>query len=492
MTFDDTSASNTATTYFYKVVANKAQGSSCGNNEIAARYRGESSGKGIVVAADPSGDQTGAPANPDLDIETLSVAEPGVGPNAGKLVFTLKVGGDPSATPNRMWRIIWNSPNAPEGQFYVGMTNDSSGAITYEYGTVATQVVGLVLGVQSTTKVGNADAGSFTPDGVITIAVSRNKVGNPQAGDVLGALTARTFPAVSDTIRSTAASDSTAGSTGNDNNSNSITYAVVGTEGPSQLLNISTRLNVQTGDNALIAGFIITGSEAKRIVVRGIGPSLLATGGGPFPNRLENPTLELYDPSGALITANDDWKETQQAEIEASRLAPTNDLEAAIVRTLNPGAYTAIVRGKNGTTGVGLAEAYDISGPTASKLANISTRGIVTAQDEMIGGFIVGPQKGLPMQVLVRAIGPSLGEKGVPGTLADSTLGLYDANGTALATNDDWQMDQGAAISATGIPPSNPAESAILRTVTPGTYTAILRGKNGTSGIALVEVYALP
>jgi hypothetical protein len=262
---------------------------------------------------------------------------------------------------------------------------------------------------------------------------------------------------------------------------------------PGQLLNISTRLRVQTGDNVLIGGFIITGTDPKSVIVRGIGPSLAQF----FPDFLADPTLELHDGSGATLATNDNWKtrpdgSSQQAEIEATGIPPTNDLESALVRTLaaNNAGYTAVLRGKNNTTGVGVVEAYDLDTAANSKLGNISTRGLVETGDNiLIGGFIAG--NGLT-KVLIRAIGPSLANFGITNPLLDPTLELHDNSGTALATNDNWQTTQESEIIATGIPPTDPRESAIVSTLPPGGYTAVVRGKNNATGIAVVEVYNIP
>ena len=228
---------------------------------------------------------------------------------------------------------------------------------------------------------------------------------------------------------------------------------------PVTLANISTRLRVETGDNVLIGGFIVTGAEAKKVIVRAIGPSL------PVAGKLANPTLELYDASGLLLS-NDDWKSTQQAEIESTGLQPPNDLESAIVATLPANAaYTAIMRGANSTTGVGLIEVYDLDRTVDSKLANISTRGLVqTGDNVMIGGLIVLGAD--PQNVIVRAIGPSLP---LPGKLADPSLELHDGNGALVVSNDNWRSDQEAEITATGLLPANDAESAIVRTLCRGT-----------------------
>jgi hypothetical protein len=249
---------------------------------------------------------------------------------------------------------------------------------------------------------------------------------------------------------------------------------------PVSLANISTRLRVETGDNVLIGGFIITGAQPKKVIVRAIGPSL------PLAGVLVNPILELRNSSGALLAINDNWRSDQEAEIIATTIPPSNDLESAIVATLpaNNSAYTAIVRGVNNGTGIGVIEAYDLNRTVDSKLGNISTRGFVqTGNNVLIGGLIVLGQD--PLRVIVRAIGPSLGG------LGDPTLELHDGDGALIASNDNWRSDQEAEIIATTIPPSNDLESAIVQNLTPGSYTAIVRGVNGTTGIALVEAYGL-
>lgn len=261
---------------------------------------------------------------------------------------------------------------------------------------------------------------------------------------------------------------------------------------PAQLLNISTRLRVQSGDNVLIGGFIVTGNQPKKIILRAIGPSL-SINSAPVSGRLKDPTLELQGEGGVQIAANDNWMDSpQRAEIEASTIAPPDRREAAIIRTLAPGPYTATVRGAGGTTGIALVEAYDVAPGADSQMANISTRGFVATGDKvMIGGFILGPQDRGNSAIVVRAIGPSLTSKGVPGALQDPTLALHDQNGTLLVKNDNWKDAQRAEIEATGIPPSDVAESAIVRVLGSGSYTAIVRGKAKTTGVALVEVYNL-
>lgn len=245
--------------------------------------------------------------------------------------------------------------------------------------------------------------------------------------------------------------------------------------------NISTRAAVGTGDNVLIGGFIVDGVQAKKVLVRAIGPSTL------LPGALLDPSLELHTSTGDVVS-NGNWRDNQEAEILATGLQPNNDLESAIVATLPANAsYTAIVRGAAGGTGVGLVEVYDLDQTVDSKLANISTRALVqTGDNVLIGGFIV--VGAAPQQVLVRAIGPSLP---LSGTLADPTLELFNSDGAMIAMNDNWRDSQEAEIQGTAIPPPNDLESAILISLPPGANTAILRGKDGGTGIGLIEVYAL-
>jgi probable HAF family extracellular repeat protein len=266
-----------------------------------------------------------------------------------------------------------------------------------------------------------------------------------------------------------------------------------------KLLNISTRMRVLTGDKVLIGGFIITGTEAKKVMIRGIGPSLANFG---LPGVMADPTLELHQ-GNATIARNDNWKtrpdgSSQQTEIEGTGIPPSNDLESAIVITLNPGTYTAILVDKNGAPGLGIVEVYDLAQQSNSKLANISTRGFVdTGDNVMIGGFIAGGGSvGGYAGELVRAIGPSLASVGVAGALQDTMLELYDGNGVLVASNDNWKIrpdgsSQENDIRATTIPPTDDRESAIVATLAPGNYTAIVRGKNNSLGIAVVEAYNL-
>jgi len=262
-------------------------------------------------------------------------------------------------------------------------------------------------------------------------------------------------------------------------------HAITLSEG---LVNISTRMTVGAGESQAIAGFIISGSASKDLLVRALGPSL-----GPFgvPGVLANPALEIHDQTGAVIASNNDWRSTQQDAVEASGLAPVNDVEAAVRLTLPPGAYTAVMSGEAGGAGVGLVEVYDLSPGSDSKLANISTRGFVgTEEDVMIGGFIVGGETGCS-KVVARALGPSLGALGVGGALADPTLELHDVNGALVTANDDWEETQALDLEATALAPSDAREAATLGWLTTGAYTVIVRGSGGASGVGLIEAYSV-
>ena len=255
------------------------------------------------------------------------------------------------------------------------------------------------------------------------------------------------------------------------------------------LLNISTRGQVGADDDALIAGFIVTGTTDKQVLIRGLGPSLVS-GGISAATLLVDPTLELRDESGDLITANDNWMDSpDRLAIIASALAPGDDHEAAILATLAPGSYTAILRGAANGTGLGIVEAYNLGPDLDSSLANISTRGLVNPGDQvLIGGFIVDDQNST---VLLRGLGPSLALAGVSNALANPTLELHDSNGDVVAFNDDWMQSDEAIIRNTGLAPSFDEESAILATLGPGAFTAILRGLDESSGVGLFEVYNL-
>ncbi len=254
------------------------------------------------------------------------------------------------------------------------------------------------------------------------------------------------------------------------------------------LVNISSRMNVGPGENQAIAGFIISGNASKDLLVRAIGPSLAQFG---VTGVLANPALEIHDQSGAVIASNNDWQDTQKDVIAASGLAPQASAEAAVRLTLAPGAYTAVMSGQGGGSGVGLVEVYDLSNTSDSKLANISTRGFVGAADDvLIGGFIVGGETGCS-KVVVRALGPSLASLGVSNALPDPALELHDSNGAIITANDSWEETQSIDLQAANLAPSDPREAAIMDWLTPGSYTAIVRSSTSQTGVGLVESYVV-
>lgn len=260
--------------------------------------------------------------------------------------------------------------------------------------------------------------------------------------------------------------------------------------GSPSVLNISTRAFIGSDPQVLIGGFIVTGDAPKKVIIRGIGPSLVAAG-LPAQNILADPLLTLQG-NNVMIT-NDDWRSTQESEIISYGFAPSDNRESVIIASLNPGAYTAVMSGKDNSSGIGLVEVYDLGNDTVdptqeARLGNVSTRGFVQGGDNvLIGGFIV---RGIPSRTVVRAIGPSLANSNVPGALQDPVLEIHDANG-AVTTNDDWRSTQEQEIMATNLAPTDDRESAIVANFLPGAYTAIVRGKNNTTGVALIEAFNL-
>ena len=259
---------------------------------------------------------------------------------------------------------------------------------------------------------------------------------------------------------------------------------------PSKALNISSRMFVDTGERVAIAGFIVTGDFPKKVLIRGLGPSLTSSG---VPSVLADPTLTLFDVSGNSQTSNDDWKQApNSAEIMSSGLAPTNDKESAILVTLSPGQYTAQLAGTNNGTGNGIIEIYDVSNTTGATLANLSTRGYVgTNDDVLIAGVAIG--NGDSPIMVFRVLGPSLANFGVVNPLLDPTLQLFDSNGTSIGFNNDWKIPQIQAVQAVNLAPSDNRESAIVNAfLGPGNYTAVVRGVNNTTGVAVIEAFRVP
>jgi len=258
-----------------------------------------------------------------------------------------------------------------------------------------------------------------------------------------------------------------------------------------RLGNISARSQVNTGDEVGITGFIATGPGPKGVLMRGLGPSLQVNG-QPVAGRLMNPLLELHNSDGATLQINDDYKKSPNAAAVAETgLAPGDDREAAIIAQLAPGAYTAVLRGAGNTTGIGLAEVFDIAPQAPSKLGNLSARALTSTGDRvLVGGLIV--EGSTQKRVLFRGIGPELGPRGVANALQDPTLDIYGADGVKIASNDGWRQASNAAeIAATGIAPADDREAAILMPLRAGNYTFIVRGAGDTEGIAAVEAYRL-
>jgi hypothetical protein len=356
-------------------------------------------------------------------------------------------------------------------------------------------------GVRNTTSSGSR---YFSINGGVTNIVNFNQNSDGDFGDWLSTACPQSHPYVQNAFACAGQSSDIAATSPEGINLDVIGYDLTQ---PSQtsLGNISTRSLVQTGEHVMIGGFIVQGTGPKRVIIRAIGPELTQFG---IPDALANPRLELHNASGALIATNDDWQTTilggiitssQVSDIQNSGHAPTVASESAIVATLQPGNYTAIVRGVNNTTGVALVEVYDLNPGASSSLSNISTRSLVqTGEHVMIGGFIV--QGTGTQRVVIRAIGPELTQFGIPDALANPRLELHNGSGALIATNDDWQTtilggiitsSQVSDIQNSGHAPTAASESAIIANLQPGNYTAIVSGVNNTAGVALVEVYDL-
>jgi glucose/arabinose dehydrogenase len=318
---------------------------------------------------------------------------------------------------------------------------------------------------------------SPTPTATATATPTATATSTPTA-------TATSTPTATATVTATATATSTPTPTA------TATATATPTASPAQALNISTRLRVETGDRIMIAGFIVTGSGSKSVLLRGLGPSLASAG---LTNLLPDPVLQLRGPNGVLIAQNDNWREGAQA-VEGTPFQPPDDRESVIVASVPSDAHTALLTGKAQSAGVGLVEVYDRDQSSGTVLANISTRGFVqTGDNVMIGGFILGASSA-NARVAVRGIGPSLSQFGLSNVLADPTLELHDSNGALLISNDNWQDDP---ISAAQMMQHNLGlqdfrESGLFTTLPPGAFTAILAGKNGGVGIGLVEVYNIP
>jgi hypothetical protein len=363
------------------------------------------------------------------------------------------------------------SPGHSPGKITINgnYTQGAGGALTMEIGGKAAGTEYDQLRVNGTATLGG------------TLNITLINGFRPAVGDVFQLILPNAFAGSFATIN-------TVGFTGNVNYSSGGITITVQTV-PDIPLNVSTRLNVGVDQNVLFAGFIVTGSEPKKVIIRAIGPSL-SSGGVPVPGRLSNPLLELHDGTTAIIAVNDDWQQASNTNEIPNGFAPTDSRESVIVTTLAPGAYTAVVHGVGNTTGVALCEVYDLAQGAKSKLANISTRGLGdTGDNVLIGGFIIGGNGGAESKVIIRAIGPSLSGFGITGAMQNPTLEVKNANGSTLMTNDDWEGPQKAEILAQHLDPSDPRESALVISLPDGNFTAIVRGQGGETGVAVVQVY---
>jgi photosystem II stability/assembly factor-like uncharacterized protein len=458
---------------------------------VASEEVNAAGGRQVVVARSPDEGKTWTKLPPlpatvtgTATFTWLAAGEPG---HIGVIYYYTTDNGDPAALTDSTWSAVWAES-----------FNGDTAAPTWNFTTLENPVHTGRICAAADCMGTDRFAGDFInaliePTGIAHLTWMRRENGtgpisirytNLMAGPLANYTPAPCSPATP-TPTPTASPTPTATSSP----SPTPTATASGTPANVQLLNISGRVFTQSSDKVGIGGFIIQGSDFKRVMVRAIGPSLKVNG-NPLPGAVQDPIIELHDNSGGVIT-NDDWRSTQESDIQQSGLAPSDNRESAILTTLRQGQYTTVIRGANGATGVGLIEVYDLQSTNSSELGNLSVRANAGTDDNVIiDGMII--RGGTPKRVLFRAIGPSLHNGGVTGELQDPLLELHDGNGTATTTNDNWKQASNASdIEATGLAPTDDRESAILVTLPSGNYTTVLRGVNRTTGIAVSEAYRL-
>jgi cyclophilin family peptidyl-prolyl cis-trans isomerase len=460
-------------------------------------------GGGFIGTVDPA-DSNKQNAKPTQVLTFAPIQnEPGISNKRGTIAMAQLAGNANSATSQ--WFINLADNGGPPNNLDVQTTNNgvTSGPYTV-FGRVLGSGMSVVDAIAALSRVNagapfdNLPVRNYTSPNPIKVA---NLVSVPGIGEI----SPLTFSATSDNAsvsvtlsgtnllvqgNSVGTAHVTATATDLDGAKVSQTFTVNVVAAPGRLIQLSTRMQVGTGDNALIGGFIMNGSAPKRLAIRGIGPSSGLSGA------LADPVLELHDSSGVIAT-NDNWGDAaNKQEVIDANLVPGSPNESVILTTVPSSTtnafYTAVLRGANNTTGLGLVEVYDLDSGPGSTLLNISTRGQVGVDpNALIGGFFVGGTES--KRILVRAIGPSLSAFGVPNALVDPTLEFFNGQGTKIDSNDNW-MDspQKTEIQNSGLAPTNAKESAILQTLAAGPYTAVVRGANSGTGVGSVEVYQLP
>ncbi len=409
---------------------------------------------------------------------------------------------------------VGGNPNSATSQWFINLADNSGGSASLDtqnggftvFGRVAGSAMSVADQIAALPKI-NAGAPFDSIPLINFTAPNTIRLSNLVSIPTLKTISPLTFTASSSSTavalvtisgnnllvnsKQVGTSDITVTATDLDGAQISQTFTVNVVSAPGRLLNIATRMNIGTDDNVLIAGFIIGGGTSKRLAVRATGPSL----SGIIPGTISDPTLELRDDTQAVIASNDNWGDSpNKQDLIDFGLDPHSDKESALIATVPSSsgikAYTAVVKGVGGATGVGVVEVYDLDALAGSTLLNLSSRGRVGAADSdaMFGGIISGGAD--PKRFVIRSQGPTLGTFGVPGTLSDPTLEVHDVNGTLLDSNDDWQSDPNAMeIQNDNLQPSDPREPALAITLAPGLYTAIVHGKSGATGVATVEVY---